>query len=162
MNPARTLVLPLVVACLVAGCGRSSDSAPTPRAAFDLAAARKTIDENNARFTKAHVTGDIAAVDALFTKDARSLPPGAGPVIGLAAIHALTEEYVKLGIAEFTETTTTFDGNEDLIVDQGDYTVVYGKDRTVEKGKYLNVWKKEQGVWKIATNIWNANAAAGS
>jgi hypothetical protein len=36
--------------------------------------------------------------------------------------------------------------------------MVYGEDHTVEKGKYLNVWKFVDGDWKIYSNIWNANA----
>jgi hypothetical protein len=43
-------------------------------------------------------------------------------------------------------------------VDEGNYVMVYGKDKIVEKGKYVNVWKKEKGTWKIYTNIWNTNA----
>ena len=38
--------------------------------------------------------------------------------------------------------------------------MVYGKERTVEVGKYLNVWKQEVGVWKIQSDIWNTNAPA--
>ncbi len=36
--------------------------------------------------------------------------------------------------------------------------MVYGKDKTTEKGKYLNVWKKEGGTSKIYSNVWNTNA----
>ena len=28
----------------------------------------------------------------------------------------------------------------------------------VEKGNYLNVWKLENGDWKLYANIWNASA----
>ena len=144
MTPFRLFAVPIAIASLVTGCGRTDGASPAVRPApFDLAAARRTIEENNVRFTKAHVAGDVAAVDALFTQDARSLPPGGEPVVGLPAIHALTEDYLKAGISEFTETTTAFDGDDNLLVDQGDYAVVYGKEHTVEKGKYLNVWKKD-------------------
>ena len=37
--------------------------------------------------------------------------------------------------------------------------MIYGKEKTMEKGKYVNVWKKEDGTWKIYANIWNSNAA---
>ena len=138
---------------LVAACG---PTAPP----FDLAAARKTIEDNNARFTKAHVDGDVATIDGFFTKDARSLPPDMNPVIGLPAIHDLNVQFVKFGISEFTEHTTSLDGNERLLVEQGDYTMVYGKEHTAKKGKYLNVWKSEQDKWKIQTTMWNASPSA--
>lgn len=144
-----------------------AERAPQPRAgaapapeAFDLVRMRAVIEARNRRFTQAHVEGDRAAIDAMFTDDARVLPPGADPVVGRAAIDALTAQYLAYGITEFTERTTHFYGNADLIVDQGDYVLVYGKDRTVERGKYLNVWTPVDGDWKLRSNIWNTNAPA--
>ena len=119
---------------------------------------RKVIEANNHRFTAAHVKGDQATIDAMFTLDAKCLPPGADPVIGRAAIAKLTAEYIAGGVSEFSEETTDFYGNEDLLIDQGNYVMVYGKERTRETGKYVNIWRKEEGVWKIYSNIWNANA----
>jgi hypothetical protein len=86
---------------------------PEDEAPFDLAAARRLIDQQNALLTQANVTGDIAAIDSMFTPDARSYPPGAAAAIGLPAIHALTEEYLKAGITELREITTDFCGNAD-------------------------------------------------
>jgi ketosteroid isomerase-like protein len=139
-----------------------SSQGPPPRAnaaAFDLSAMRTIIEAQNERFTRAHVAGDIATIDAMFTRDARSFPPGADAAIGLAAIHALTAEYLKAGVAEFREDTTDFYGNQDLLIDAGTYEMTYGADRVVERGKYLNVWKQEDGAWKIHANIWNTNPA---
>ena len=44
------------------------------------------------------------------------------------------------------------------MIDQGKYVMVYGKEHTRETGKYVNIWRKEEGVWKIYSNIWNTNA----
>lgn len=147
-----------------AGCtgnGKSdSTTGKSGAAGFDLAAARKVIEENNNRFTRAHVTGDNATIDTMFTRDAKVLPPGADPVIGRAAIAELTSRYIAAGVTEFREETTDFYGNEEILIDQGDYVMVYGKEKTLERGKYLNVWKKEDGTWKIYSNIWNTNAPA--
>ena len=142
----------LSTAFLVSACGRSE---PPP---FDLAAARKTIDAKNAAFTKAHVASDNATIDRMFTKDAKSFPPDAEPAIGYAAIQALTVQFLKYGITDFREDTTDFYGTADLLVDQGTYTITFGKDHTVEKGKYINVWTREDGEWKIQANMWNSNA----
>lgn len=155
-------LLPFLCAMLMTACGATQPAAPAPSAetpAFDLASARREIEAMNARFTSAHVSGDIATIDAMFTRDARSLPPGAAPAIGVPAIHALTEEYLKAKVYEFREETTDFYGTSEVLVDAGTYTMVYGAERTVEHGKYLNVWTREGGTWKIRTNIWNTNAA---
>jgi uncharacterized protein (TIGR02246 family) len=161
----RASVCILTIACtglLAIGC-RSQDTDSTDThgdtvAAFDLAAMKKAVEEKNRRFTEAHVIGDSAAMVNIFTRDARVLPPNADPVIGRTAIEALTSQYLTFGITEFREETTAFYGNEDLLIDEGTYVMVYGEDNTMETGKYLNVWRKEGGVWKIYSNMWNTNA----
>lgn len=152
----------VVLAAVLAACSRpATPGAGSGSAApFDLAAAREEITALNARFTAAHVAGDSATIDSLLTADARSLPPGAEPSGGLAAIHALTMEYLKAGITEFREETTDFYGGPDLVVDQGTYLLTYGTPAVTERGKYLNVWVRQGGAWKIRTNIWNAGAPA--
>ena len=163
-SPPFASLVSITLLCATVGCGvllASSTAEPKPgHVEFDLAAMRKVIEANNARFTAAHVSGDQATIDEMFTVDAKCLPPGADPVIGRDAISKLTKEYLEYGVSEFSETTTDFYGNEDLLIDQGTYVMVYGPDKTRETGKYLNVWKKEAGVWKIYSNIWNTNAPA--
>lgn len=150
----------LLVACLLATA--CAAPAPDPVVAdappFELAAARREIEQLNARFTDAHVRGDSLTIDSLFTADARSLPPGAAEAVGIAAIHALTMAYLEGGVSEFREVTTDFYGDANLVVDQGTYVMTYGPDRVTERGKYLNVWVPVNGSWRIRTNIWNADA----
>jgi len=142
-------------------CGRdNTDSMIINKAnsgQFDLKAMEKIIQGKNKQFTKAHVMGDNAAIDTLFTLDAKSFPPNAEPVIGRSAIAALTAEYIEFGVSEFFEETIELYGCGDMLIDQGNYIMKYGKDNTVEKGKYLNVWKKVDGEWKIYSNMWNTN-----
>jgi len=161
-HASRLFLAAVAAASLTAGCGdRSTTSSSSNQGigmAFDLTAMKKVIEAKNEQFTQAHVKGDSATIDSMFTHDARVLPPNADPVIGRAAIEKLTQEYLDAGVAEFREETTDFYGSEDLLIDQGSYVMVYGKDKVVEKGKYVNVWKKEEGTWKIYSNIWNTNA----
>lgn len=155
-------LLAIALAALSAeGCGHDAVSVPAGNeaaAGLDLAAMKNFIEGKNSQFTRAHVTGDRATIDGMFAEGARVLPPGGEAVIGRAAIDAMTAEYLEFGITEFREETTDFYGNDDLLVDQGNYVLVYGKNRVIEKGKYLNVWRKVGGEWKIHSNIWNTNA----
>lgn len=145
-------------ALIAVGVGAAIACGDARRASSDLAATCAAIDSANAVFTKAHVQGDIPTIDAMFARDAQSFPPGAPPVVGPAALHQLTVDYLAAGIHAFTETQTGCYGSEDLVVDQGNYEVVYGDDSTVERGKYLNVWAREDGALRIRANIWNTSA----
>lgn len=148
-----------IVALSTIGC-RGKETAVTSEAPFDVAAMRPVIEALNREFTNAHVISDSAAMVNIFTKDARVLGPDADPVIGRAAIEVLTAQYLTFGITEFKETTVAFYGNEDLLIDEGTYVMVYGKEKTRDAGKYVNIWMKEDGVWRIHSNMWNSNAPA--
>ncbi len=154
ISPVRQLAL---VALLSVGCDRTPELESSREApAFDIAATRAVIAQQNKRFTDAHVTGDVAAIDAMFLPDARSYPPGAPAAVGIEAIHALTVDFLKAGITEFREETTAFYGNAEYVVDEGTYVLAYGQGLT-ERGKYINVWKQANGNWRIQANIWNAD-----
>ena len=152
----RFCVLASLVASACDGPAPASSRAEPPP--FDLDATRQLIGQQNTRFTKAHLTGDIALIDSMFAPDAKSFPPGAAAVTGLPALHDFTVEYLKAGLTEFREETTDFYGNSELVVDAGTYVVTYGPEHVTERGKYLNVWKRMSGTWKIQSNIWNSDA----
>ena len=123
--------------------------------AFDVAAVARTIEQRNARYARAHVEGDAATIDDMFTLDATCFPPGADALIGRAAIHDLTVAYVKGGVRQFRLDSLCCYGNEDLVVEQGTFVMTSGPDDVVERGKYLNVWKQEGGAWELHASIWN-------
>jgi len=146
----------LAVAC----SGPAPAPAPEVQSAFDLAATRQLIAGLNERFTSAHLAGDVDAIDAMFTPDARSYPPGADAVSGIENLHAFTVEYLAAGLTEFREETTECYGNAEYGVGAGTYVVTYGPDHVTERGKYLNVWQQVNGEWKIRSNMWNTDAPA--
>jgi uncharacterized protein (TIGR02246 family) len=164
MRLTPTILLRLALIALPAfGCGSTDRALSKARDAavdLDLVALRAEIGEHNRKFTAAHVIGslDSAAIVNMYTDDARILPPNADPVIGRPAIEALTSVYMAFGITEFREETTAFYGNQEMLVDEGTYFLAYDEGRQSETGKYLNIWRKERGEWKIHSNMWNTNA----
>ncbi len=152
----RAALLPVVATLLLAACGGTSqdprrDSPPSA----DLAAARAEVTALTERFTPAHVTGDSVTIDSMFTLDANAFPPGAPVARGNPAIHVLTMEFLKAGVHEFREESIRLQGSPTLLVDEGTYLLRYGTPAVTERGKYINVWTKADGRWRIRTNIWN-------
>jgi hypothetical protein len=148
----------LLMACLASSACRGAPAGS--EAPFNLEATRELIAQQNERFTKAHLAGDIGTIDAMFAPDARAFPPGAATVMGAQALHDFTVDYIKAGLIEFREQSTRFYGNDTHVVDEGTYVVTYGPDHVTERGKYLNVWTRVNGSWKIASNMWNTDAVA--
>lgn len=124
---------------------------------FDTTGLRKIIDEKNDKFTHAHIVGDTAFLNNIFTPDARVLAPNSEVITGRSAIAAINLKYISFGIKEFREETTALYGSGDYLINEGNYFMSYGKDSTVEKGKFINIWKKVDGDWKLYSNIWNSS-----
>lgn len=154
----------IIAGFLITGCNENHSDIESDHkrdtAGLDLTAVKKIITEKNIRFTQAHITGDTTFLNNIFTADARIFPPNSEIVTGRSAIAALNTEYVQYGIKEFSEETIDLYGCEDFLVDAGNYYMVYGADNIVEKGKYLNVWKRVDGDWKLYQNMWNSSQAA--
>lgn len=160
----QVLIFYLAIICtvLTTGCGNnaSKDTNKNSGIVFDSIAMKKIIDEKTNKFTQAHITKDTAYLNHIFTQDAKAYPPNSDVVTGRAAISAVNSEWVNYGIKEFREESTSFYGNEDYLIDEGKYYLRYGETDIIDKGKYINIWKKENGDWKIYSNIWNTSLPA--
>jgi len=163
---SNLLLLTLIFGLVLYSCDEKNNSKTEAdelkTVEFDLSVEKVKIQEMNNEFTEAHINGkkDSLTMVNYYTQDAKIFPPNSDPVIGKPAISELTSLYMKYPISEFSEQTTAFYGNEEYLIDEGNYIMRYGEDNAEEKGKYLNVWKKEDGKWKVFSNIWNANMPA--
>ncbi len=147
------------IAFLVCGChdAASTGKAKDSTAGFDLVAAQKSIDAENGVFAKAFITGDSAAMVNHYTADGKIFPPNADMVAGRSGIAALVSEYLKYGIKEFIDSSTALYGNEENLIEEGTFFMGDGKNNTIDKGKYICVWRKVNGEWKAYSDIFNTS-----
>jgi ketosteroid isomerase-like protein len=162
MRPTTNILLTtLLFGVLLSSCDKKNFSKSAINknkiAEFDLNAAKLIIQEKTKQFTEAHITKDTAFLNNSFTEDAKIFPPNSDIVVGQKAIAQLNYDWVNYGIHEFKEETLSFYGNEDYLIDEGSYYLRYGAENTIDKGKYINIWKNIEGEWKIYSNIWNTN-----
>jgi len=115
------------------------------------------IQEKTNRFTEAHVTKDTTFLNNCFSKEAKIFPPNSEAIIGETAISKLNSDWVNYGVYEFKETSTSLYGTKDYLIDEGTYYLRYGPENAIENGKYINIWKNENGEWKLFSNIWNSS-----
>ncbi|HEU5168323.1 MAG TPA: hypothetical protein VFU29_22410 [Chitinophagaceae bacterium] len=150
------------VGVLTTGCGSNSNPPTTGTVTdnaskFDLTAMKKTIEEKNARFAKAFITGDSASLVNNYTQDGKLFPPNSAAVIGRPAIAVVISQYLKFGIKEFRDEITALYGNEDNLIEEGNYFMGDGKGNTIDKGKYIDIWREVDGDWKVYSNIFNTS-----
>ena len=93
-------------------------------------------------------------------------PPGHAPIVGHEAIRRFYEtQWFKVPFIEISGTLDSV-----VVGSSGDLAYCDGRshmvieisgERTVASGKYLGVWQKISGTWKLAAISWSANEATG-
>jgi ketosteroid isomerase-like protein len=99
---------------------------------------------------------DADAMAAVYSEDAKVLPPDAPVVEGRAAIRTFFRN-----LFEARPEPADFDERELEVLGkytwrQGIYSVSLA-DGTVEYGKFVQLWKLEQGDWKLYRSMWSPN-----
>jgi uncharacterized protein (TIGR02246 family) len=118
------------------------------------------IEQANHEFGKAFASGNPAAVAARYTKEARLLPPNSQVVEGTQAIEQFWKGVMASGIKSVELKIVEVDPFGDTLVEQGTATL-YGQDQKVlDTGKYLVVWKRVDGEWKMHRDCWNSSEPA--
>jgi uncharacterized protein (TIGR02246 family) len=119
---------------------------------------KATIDKLNESFMAAFQKGDTAAIGQMYAEDAYLLPSGGEMVRGRAAIQAFWTKAAE-GIGDFKLTTVDVKplGN-DAAREIGTFILkTKGQPPQEVAGKYVVVWQKVGGDWKLATDIWNTD-----
>jgi uncharacterized protein (TIGR02246 family) len=129
--------------------------AATAGAAQDTRAA---IEAANARFVSLFKQANGAGVAALYTQDAQVLPPNSDSVSGRAAIEKFWQGVMDSGIkgAKLTTVEVTPAGNTAYEV--GRYELSGADGNVLDNGKYVVIWKRDGGQWKLHRDIWNTSA----
>lgn len=116
---------------------------------------RSSIESGNHAFAAAFLRGDAEAVAELYTEDAEVMPPGAGTVAGRAAIAAFWKRAIDAGVKDLALVTEQLESAGDLAYEIGRVRIVARDDRVTED-RYLVVWKRGDGGWRLHRDIWNS------
>lgn len=118
---------------------------------------RATLEETNKRFMAAVSKADAASIGAMYTDDAQAFPPNSEVVRGRAAIQEMWAGVFGSGVAAATLTTSDVESQGDLAVETGQYEMMLKDGKSADRGKYVVVWKRTGGQWRIHRDIWNTN-----
>jgi ketosteroid isomerase-like protein len=147
------ILLGLLVATTLFSCKETA----TPKPEFDLANAKKEIEAANETLTNAIAKGDTVAVGNSYTMDAKFLESNIPAVVGRAKIQNLWAGYINMGATKLKLTTLEVWGNENLITEEGTYDYKSKEDKPLGIGKYMVIWKKEDGKWKLHRDMANSD-----
>jgi len=104
---------------------------------------------------------DAAAIGNLYTSDGAFMMANAPIVTGPKAIAEAWDGLLKLPALSlnFRTTQLVIAKSGDLASDRGTYDLAFDgeKGRVRDVGKYVVVWKKVDGQWKVLADIFNSD-----
>jgi uncharacterized protein (TIGR02246 family) len=132
----------------------------TTRTTSPAANPREAIIAANANFIAVFRAADAGAVADCYTNDAQLLPANSEPVSGRTAIEGFWRGVMGMGIASVKLETVEVEGQGDLAVEVGRYTLAGADGGALDNGKYVVVWHRDAGTWKLHRDIWTTSRAA--
>jgi uncharacterized protein (TIGR02246 family) len=119
-------------------------------------AQKAEIETVNAKWAESFSKGDFAAVASLYTDDAVAFPPGWPMVKGKAAIGAMWKGLAQQVSDPKVTTVEVKRLGPHAAREIGTFSLKT-KEATPKEltGKYVVVWEKVRGRWKLAADIWN-------
>ncbi|MFK7923940.1 MAG: DUF4440 domain-containing protein [Bacteroidia bacterium] len=118
----------------------------------------ESILDNITSFSKSVMAGDEAAIAAAYTEDAKIFPNNRDIIAGQKKIQAYWKPQEGYSVTHHKITPSEIKILGDEAYDYGYYEgTSQGPDGKSAnwKGKYVIVWKKIDGEWKIYLDIWN-------
>ena len=98
---------------------------------------------------------NFSALDRVYTRNARIMPPGAEMMTGLDQAKAFWQQAVAaLGATAVRLSTIEVEFLGETAVEIGRATITLAQGPAVDV-KYVVVWKQEDGTWKWHIDIWN-------
>jgi uncharacterized protein (TIGR02246 family) len=118
---------------------------------------QEAIAQANQQFMMAFNQGNAAGVAKCYTGNAQLLPVNVGPIAGGDNIQGFWQAVMDMGIKTANLETVELDVLGETVIEVGKYTLLGAKEQVLDTGKYLVVWKTEQGQWKLHRDIWTTS-----
>lgn len=150
----------LIISISLFSCiNRSSESASVEKESkeFNIDDARKEIDVANLEFINLFNKSDSIGLANMFTYDGKSMEPNEPAFIGRANIQSHYFLVMNAGANKLDLTTIGLWGDEKMLAEEGEYTFIDKDDKLLDKGKYIVLWKMEDGKWKLFRDIYNSD-----
>ena len=121
---------------------------------------RDAIAAANEKFMTAFNGGDAAGLAALYTEQGQVLPPNSDFVTGQQAIQAFWQALMDMGIKSAQLEIVEVEDHGDTATEVSKYTLQGEGGQVLDKGKYIIIWKREDGHWKLHRDIFNSSMPA--
>ena len=153
-------VVTLLFASSITSCNYEPEEAAESvvESTFNLTTAKTEIVAANKEFMTFFAASDSVGVANLYSEDAKLMMTGTPAISGRKNIQSALSGIMNSGISSIDLITIDVWGTENLITEEGELSLFVG-DSIVDQGKYIVLWKKEDGKWNLFRDIFNSNLA---
>lgn len=154
MQMLRRTALAALGLLALAGCTPSAPDAGSSKAD------EETMRKGTEAWVAAYSAGNVDAILDLYAEDAVVMPPGAPPMTDREALRAFLTADIAVSagtVFELGASSAGVSGN--IGWHAGVFAVKDTSGNTVGSGKYVEVWRKQDGKWLILRDMWNTDAA---
>ena len=135
---------------------------PSASLGQDTAAGEQQIRDLEQQWADAVENRDLDAIVDLFAEDGRIMPPNAEPAIGRDSVRQSWDAILNLPELDFSFAPTDISVAEsgDMAYVIGTYQLMYAgeaEEPVQDSGKYVDVWEKVDGEWKVMVEMYNSN-----
>lgn len=127
------------------------------KSSFNLVNAKKEIEAANQVIMETFARGDSAGMAAAYSKEGSVMLNYMPSVKGKENLTKVWGSFMNAGLSKVELTTLEVWGDENYITEEGVFTVKSKEDNQLDKGKYLVLWKKEDGKWKLHRDMSNTD-----
>jgi len=141
----KRLIVLISLGLIMVGCTQSAPPADP-----------SVIQSRSAEWDAALNDGDIDALAALYTDDARIMAPNAEMAVGTEAVRGAFGGMIDAGMSSsLTSIDISIAGG--IAHNIGTYALMAG-DEQIDTGKFIETWERgDDGVWRISNDIYNSD-----
>ncbi|QEC67049.1 DUF4440 domain-containing protein [Panacibacter ginsenosidivorans] len=154
------LSLLVIITFLATGCNTASENKPAEAivaSAFNLDSVKAAIVSSNQLFADAFVKGDSTLLIDRYAPDACLLPADMHTLCGHQAIATFYRGAYDMGVRNVKLNTTQLYGEGEYVTEEGTYEIFAAENKSMDKGKFLVLWKKTDAGWKMFRDIFNSD-----
>lgn len=118
---------------------------------------RTEIERANEKFMEAYRRADAKGMADLYTREGMVLPPNSESVQGHEQVQNFWKSVMDMGIKAIRLQSQELELCNDTAIEMGQALLYAEGDMEVDRSKYIVIWKRENGAWKLHRDIFNSN-----
>ena len=156
METTKKLFVHSIIILLIS-CSPSESNQSRQSENFDIQHVRKHIDKANKVYGERFLHDEPEWYSERYCADACAMPENRSAVCGIENIkdYYYNAGYNKELTLEIVATEVY--GSPEIVMEEGTYSFPDNQGGSYDQGKFIALWKNDNGAWKIYREIWNSN-----